>query len=128
MERSTTRASKRKTAQREITFKETIKKVKNSIVAESEGEEEELTLPSEIIANSTTMAVENAEMMREMNRVMIDSFNQQLEATRQFNRDREEQTLRRFQEMFEDQGRNNKAGVELLTSEFEKNSIKTCKH
>ena len=120
MERSTTRASKRKTAQREITFKETIKKVKNSIVAESEGEEEELTLPSEIIANSTTMAVENAEMMREMNRVMIDSFNQQLEATRQFNRDREEQTLRRFQEMFEDQGRNNKAGVELLTSEFEK--------
>ena len=123
-----TRNNKRKAVQKQTSFRDTVKRVKETI--ELEGEED-FNPPEEILNNSIVMAEANAEALREVGRVMADTLNQQLatqrqmlqdreEATIQRLQDREEATIQRFERIIEGQNRNNLQGVEMLTGEFEK--------
>ena len=112
-----TRNNKRKAVQRQTSFRDTVKRVKETI--ELEGEED-FNPPEEILNNSIVMAEANAEALREVGRVMADTLNQQLATQRQMLQDREEATIQRFERIIEGQNRNNLQGVEMLTGEFEK--------
>ena len=103
-----TRTNKRKLAQKQTSFRDTVKRVRETIEAE---EEEELRLPQEILDPSIVMA-ENAEALREVGRTMAAMLN-----------DREEATIQRFERIIEGQNRNNLQGVELLTGELERMRI-----
>ena len=73
---------------------------------------------------------ESVEAVREMGRVLMESMNQQLEAqrryneqreqeTRQYNREREEATLQQFRLMVDGQTRHNREGTDILAEEFQ---------
>ena len=99
--------------------KGTVKRV--AIVSEG-GDERESRLPQE---GTNTMA--DVEAVLEMGRVMMEGINRQIEVQlgmqREFQREREEQTMQRFADLIEGQSRHHKEDTEVLTSEFEKMRI-----
>ena len=118
MEVKNTRLVKRKALEKGEKVCGALKKAK-TVIDSIEGEEVELELPGNISLSTITMA-DNIEAMREMGRVMMESLNRQLEAQRDYNREREEITVERFREMMEGQNRSHREGTDILATEFEK--------